>query len=63
MILNLNIVLLKNTIFLYPGMSRIPPFFSKAGKEKASAAVRLLKEMMETSRAKQEKHSFKEQCK
>ena len=44
-------------------MTRIPPFFSKAGKEKASAAIRLLKEMMETSSAKQEKHSFKEQRK
>ena len=40
-------------------MTRIPPFFSKAEKEKASAAVRLLKEMMETSSAKQEKQSFK----
>ena len=40
-----------------------PPFFSKAGKEKADVSVRLLKEMMETSRAKQGKHYFKELCK
>ena len=44
-------------------MTRIPLFFSKAGKEKADVSVRLLKEMMETSRAKQGKHYFKEQCK
>ena len=37
--------------------------FSKAGKEKADVSVRLLKEMMETSRAKQGKHYFKEHCK
>ena len=52
-----------NINILYPGMTRIPLFFSKAGKEKADVSVRLLKEMMETSRAKQGKHYFKEQCK
>ena len=40
-------------------MTRIPLFFSKAGKEKADVSVRLLKEMMETSRAKQGKHYLK----
>ena len=45
--------------FPVPWNDKNPPFFSKAGKEKADVAVRLLEEMMETSRAKQRKHYLK----